>query len=171
MVRLQYMSREGSECQPYAPYWLYHLKSSSYVKSRPLTGVWNPDLTGNQELNNLLIHVSNFVRSLQNFEITGLLLTTRSRQFTINGAKVTVNSNFKLCSWYDQLQTGIWSYCWCCHIIAGFVVQHIGIIRSFGLNIYSLEIILYCSQEIQKAGFNQFPACNGFQTGGSYKLR
>lgn len=78
----------GVLIQQFFSYWLYHLPSLSYLKPGPLTGVWNPDLTRNQELNNLLVHDSNFVSSLQILEITDLLLTTRSRQFTINGAKL-----------------------------------------------------------------------------------
>lgn len=73
--------------QHYLFYWLYHLPSGSYLKPRPLSDVWNPDLTGIQELNNLLIRDSNFASSPQIQEITGSPLTTRSTRFTINGVE------------------------------------------------------------------------------------
>lgn len=73
------------------------------------TGLWSPDLTGDQELNNLVSRDSNFPRSLQILQITDSTARHQIRSAHHKWSPVWVNNNYEWSCWFDLLWTFIWS--------------------------------------------------------------
>lgn len=94
-------SGPGGRHQQNAPVWTQH---------RWPTGVWNPDLTGDQELNNLVSHDSNFTSSPQILQITDSTAHHQIQSAHHKWSPVWVNNNYKWSCWFDLLWKFIWTF-------------------------------------------------------------
>lgn len=70
------------------------------------TGVWNPDLTGNRVLKNLLVRDSNFCEQPANPGDYRVAARHRVKTVRHKWSPVAVNSNYMPCRWYDLLWSG-----------------------------------------------------------------
>lgn len=94
-------SGPGGRHQQNAPVWTQHHWP---------TGVWNPDLTGDQELNNLVSRDSNFMSSPQILQITDSTAHHQIQSAHHKWSPVWVNNNYEWSCWFDLLWKFIWTF-------------------------------------------------------------